>query len=54
MTKVMQHNCVNTQQDKIHGVGQRVFNMTAKEGTWRCTVCSKDAYKGNDPKKKQD
>ena len=48
MTKVMACNCVNQHQDKIHGVGKRVFNRTAKTDgkTYRCTVCSTERTHG--------
>jgi hypothetical protein len=57
MTKVMTCNCVNVQQDNIHGAGKRVFNRTAKKigerFAYRCTVCSTDRTPGEsiDPKK---
>jgi hypothetical protein len=36
-------NCNNEHQDKLHGVGRRVFNKTAKQGgVWRCTVCLRE------------
>lgn len=44
MTKVMPCTCVNPHQDAIHGVGRRVFNLTAKkigeQSEFRCTSCS--------------
>lgn len=48
MTKVMNCNCVNVQQDALHGEGRRVFNRTAKgDGkTYRCTSCSTDRVHG--------
>lgn len=41
MTKIINCNCVNPQQDKIHGSGKRVANKTAKD-YWRCTSCGKE------------
>lgn len=42
-TKIKSCTCSNIQQDKIHGVGNRVFNKTAKKSgdsvQYRCTVC---------------
>lgn len=52
MTKVMAHGCESKQQDKLHGIGMRVFNKTAKDYDWRCTCCGKEITKGGDSKKK--
>lgn len=40
------------QQDEMYGKGQRVQNETAKEGTYRCTVCGNTNTKGVEDKKK--
>lgn len=45
-TKVLPCDCINPQQDKIHGTGMRVYNKTAKEDSnkrpiYRYTVCGK-------------
>ncbi len=44
----MNCDCVNEQQDKIHGKNRRVHNINAKE-EYGCTVCSK--VKGGGEKK---
>lgn len=41
-TKIMPCKCPNTGQDKIHGIGNRVFNYSqhpSRKDQWRCTVC---------------
>lgn len=44
MTKVLDCNCPNEQQDKIHGKNRRVHNKTKTENppTFRCTSCSNE------------
>ena len=31
--------CQHKYQDERYGKGRRLFNKTAKEGVYRCTVC---------------
>jgi hypothetical protein len=42
-TAIVLCKCVNEQQDKLHGVGKRVANATAKQDSTyvevRCTSC---------------
>lgn len=47
--------CANEQQDKIHGIGQRVHNQTAKESPkeFRCTSCSSIKQRGESAQKKK-
>jgi len=38
----MQHSCENKGQDKLHGKGNRVFNVfknKSQQTSARCTVC---------------
>lgn len=42
---VAQCNCYHIEQDKLHGKGNRVKNITTKSKTekiYRCTVCEKE------------
>ncbi len=39
-------SCTNLQQDRLHGEGHRVKNLTAKgtdKNNFRCTVCGVDS-----------
>jgi hypothetical protein len=47
-TKVLTCDCVNAQQDAIHGPQRRVANRTGKSDpvVFRCTVCSKEHTAG--------
>lgn len=49
MTKVLDCNCPNEQQDKIHGKNRRVHNKIKRDNpiTFRCTVCSNEKSVGN-------
>lgn len=40
-TKIFMCQCEHPIQYKMKGKGKRVHNKTAKEGTYRCTVCLK-------------
>jgi len=51
-SKMMDHDCVNVQQDAIHGRMRRVMNKTMKDNEWRCTACGKTVTKGGPPPKK--
>lgn len=42
MTRISSCTCKNEFQDKRYGKNNRVFNETAKENLYRCTVCGKD------------
>ena len=42
MTRIMPCTCKSEYQDKRYGKGKRVFNSMVKEGSYRCTVCSKE------------
>lgn len=45
VTKIMKHNCANKGQDKLHGKGNRVFNVfknKSQQVSARCTVCGLD------------
>ena len=46
-TRISVCSCKHKFQDKRHGKNKRVFNLTDKDKTWRCTVCEniKDNYK---------
>ena len=46
-TKIFKCNCKHAFQDKIYGVGRRVFNKGAGKNTevWKCTVCGKQITK---------
>ena len=51
----MSCDCPNVMQDKLHGTNNRVFNPTAEEKTYRCTVCNKEKSKGGgSPEEHQD
>ena len=42
MTKILKCTCKHQQQDRLHGTGKRVFNLTlikSSPPTYRCTVC---------------
>lgn len=45
-TKILTCTCKHELQDKLHGHGQRVFNSTSKQQTFRCTVCKKERVLG--------
>ena len=45
-TKILTCTCKHELQDKLHGHGQRVFNSTSKQQTFRCTVCKKERILG--------
>ena len=52
MTKILKHNCKNVEQDKLHGEGNRVFNVfnvINGKTSARCTVCG--AEKSTEGKK---
>lgn len=55
MTKILDCNCPNEQQDKIHGKNRRVHNKTAKENPviFRCTVCNNEKQLGGPVVKKK-
>jgi hypothetical protein len=38
-------------QDGVYGVGVRMHNPTAKDDTYRCTVCGHEQTKGNKKEK---
>jgi hypothetical protein len=40
-TAIKTCDCKHEFQDKKYGEGKRVHNLVNKDGTWRCTVCSK-------------
>ena len=50
MTKIIDCNCPNAQQDAIHGPGRRVANRMAKKlgdnTLWRCTSCGTEKTTG--------
>ena len=56
-TKVMKCTCANTQQDAIHGVGNRVWNKAGKEGSstfgYRCTSCNNKVMQSEKATKKE-
>lgn len=42
MTFVAKCDCKNEDQNKLYGIGLRLFNVTdTKNGKGRCTVCGK-------------
>jgi hypothetical protein len=41
-TKTLRCSCASLMQDKEHGAGNRLHNLSVKDGKpkgWRCTVC---------------
>ena len=44
-TKIINCTCQHAFQDQRYGPGRRVANVT-KDGSGRCTVCSKVAQRG--------
>jgi hypothetical protein len=46
---ILKCTCNSPQQDKLHGLGRRVFNATAKKDPrqYRCTVCCSVKTKDN-------
>ena len=47
-TMVRKCTCASSQQDKLHGKGNRVHNRTKQanqesERRWRCTSCKKES-----------
>lgn len=50
----MSHTCEHKFQDSKYEKGKRVFNKVFKvEDTWRCTVCSLEARKGSESRRKR-
>ena len=39
---IIKCNCVHEFQDERYGLGMRVHNATAKDSTYRCTVCASE------------
>jgi len=41
-TAIFKCTCTNPYQDRIYGIGKRVYNSKKEGGQWRCTVCKKE------------
>jgi hypothetical protein len=51
--KIMRCFCESEFQDGEYGHGNRLFSLTKKVNTWRCTVCGKELTSGSAEKVKK-
>jgi hypothetical protein len=52
-TKIMRCFCESEFQDNEYGHGNRLFSLTKKVNTWRCSICGKEHTSGTVEKEKK-
>jgi hypothetical protein len=52
-SKIMRCFCESEFQDGEYGHGNRLFSLTKKDNTWRCSICGKELTSGATEKEKK-